>query len=230
MRAGFRDSVPPPYGRGELPGKRAAGHVDNRHTASGQPGAQRLCHDLKMDTDPASSAVPPPLRRSRLRFAAMVLVGLLAAGATGIAGHWVQAPTIGWCAAALTYIVWVWLVIGRLDAADTRLHATTEDPARSTTDLLILAGNVASLAAAAAVIVGFAQQHRHRFQDCRRPARGGLGGTVLDAGPDALHAALRGALLRHGHEGRLRGGRHRLQPEPSRRSTPTSPTWPQALA
>ena len=60
-------------------------------------GAHRLCHDLKMDTDPAS-AVPPPLRRSRLRFAAMVLVGLLAAGATGIAGHWVQAPTIGWCA------------------------------------------------------------------------------------------------------------------------------------
>jgi len=115
-------------------------------------GAHRLCHDLKMHTNP-SSAVPPPLRRSRLRFAAMVLLGLLAAGAAGMSGHWVQAPTIGWCAAALTYVVWVWLVIGRLDPADTRLHATTEDPARSTTDLLILAANAASLAAAGAVIV-----------------------------------------------------------------------------
>jgi uncharacterized membrane protein len=92
-------------------------------------------------------------RRSRLRFAVMLLAGLLAATVAGLAGHWVQAPTIGWSAAALTYLVWVWLVIGRLDPASTRLHATAEDPARSTTDLLILAANGASLAAVAAVIV-----------------------------------------------------------------------------
>ncbi|MET4095257.1 DUF1345 domain-containing protein [Arthrobacter sp. UYCu712] len=93
------------------------------------------------------------IRRSRLRFAVMLLAGLLAAVAAGLAGHWVQAPTIGWCATALTYIAWVWLVIRRLDPADTRRHATTEDPSRSTTDLLILAANVASLVAVAAVIV-----------------------------------------------------------------------------
>ena len=136
----------------------------------------------------------------------MVLLGLLAAAAAGLSGHWVQAPTIGWCGAALTYVVWVWLVIGRLDPADTRLHATTEDPARSTTDLLILAANAASLAAAGAVIVD-----SHNNTDTLSRIGGGLlarslGGAVLDPGPDAVHTAVRGAVLRHGHEGRLRVG------------------------
>ncbi|QCB96088.1 DUF1345 domain-containing protein [Arthrobacter sp. PAMC25564] len=92
-------------------------------------------------------------RRSRLRFAVMLLAGLLAAMAAGLTGHWVEAPAIGWSSAALTYMLWVWLVVGRLDPAETRSHATAEDPSRSTTDLLILAANVASLAAVAAVVV-----------------------------------------------------------------------------
>ncbi|MEC5180392.1 DUF1345 domain-containing protein [Arthrobacter sp. CG_A4] len=92
-------------------------------------------------------------RRSRLRFAIMLLGGLLAAAAAALAGRWVQAPAIGWCGASLTYTAWVWLVIGRLDPAETQSHATAEDPARGTTDLLILAANVASLAAVAAVVV-----------------------------------------------------------------------------
>jgi uncharacterized membrane protein len=92
-------------------------------------------------------------RTSRLRFAVMLLAGLCAATAAAWAGHWVQAPTMGWGAAVLTYLVWVWSVIGRLDAAATRSHATAEDPSRGTTDLLILAANVASLAAVAAVVV-----------------------------------------------------------------------------
>lgn len=83
----------------------------------------------------------------------MLLGGLLAAAAAGLSGHWVQAPTLGWCGASLTYTVWVWLVIGRLDPAETQSHATAEDPARGTTDLLILGANVASLAAVALVVV-----------------------------------------------------------------------------
>ncbi|QDY91688.1 DUF1345 domain-containing protein [Arthrobacter sp. UKPF54-2] len=83
----------------------------------------------------------------------MVLAGLLAAVASGISGYWVEAPAIGWSSAALIYVLWVWIVIGPLDAAGTEAHATAEDPSRSTTDLLILAANVASLAAVAAVVV-----------------------------------------------------------------------------
>ena len=91
-------------------------------------------------------------RRSRLRFAAMLLAGLVASLAAGLAGLWVQAPTVFWDVAALTYLVWVWLVIGRMDPAETHSHATAEDTSRGATDLLILAANVASLAAVAAVV------------------------------------------------------------------------------
>ncbi len=83
----------------------------------------------------------------------MLVAGLLAAGASGVSGHWVEAPAVGWSSAALTYVLWVWIVIGPLDAAGTRAHATSEDPARSVTDLMILAANVASLAAVAAVVL-----------------------------------------------------------------------------
>ncbi|MET3919426.1 DUF1345 domain-containing protein [Arthrobacter sp. UYEF20] len=117
------------------------------------------------------------IRRSRLRFVVMLLAGLLAGTAAGLAGRWVQAPAIGWSAAALTYVVWVWLVVGRLDPAETRSHATAEDPSRGTTDLLILAANVASLAAAAAVVVD-----SHNTADT--PSR--LGGGLLALASVAL--------------------------------------------
>jgi uncharacterized membrane protein len=127
--------------------------VDNGGVVAGEGVAvAALCHDQGMNTgSPFRRA--GRIRRSRLRFAVMLLAGLLAATAAGLSGHWVQAPAVGWSSAALIYTVWVWLVIGRLDPAETRSHATAEDPARGTTDLLILAANVASLAAVAAVVV-----------------------------------------------------------------------------
>lgn len=93
------------------------------------------------------------VRRSRLRLVVMLLAGVLAATAAGLAGHWVAAPAVGWGSASFTYVVWVWLAVGRFNPAETRAHATVEDPSRSMTDLLILAANVASLGAVAAVVV-----------------------------------------------------------------------------
>jgi uncharacterized membrane protein len=98
-------------------------------------------------------SVPPKVRRSRLRFLAMIVAGAAAAAATGATGRWLQAPAAGWATAALVYVVWVWVVIGRRDPQETKAHATTEDPSRATTDLLILAANIASLAAVAAAVV-----------------------------------------------------------------------------
>lgn len=83
----------------------------------------------------------------------MLLAGVLAGAAAGLAGHWVEAPAVGWGSASLTYVVWVWVAVGRFNPAETRVHATVEDPSRSITDLLILAANVASLGAVAAVVV-----------------------------------------------------------------------------
>jgi len=93
------------------------------------------------------------VKRSRLRFVIMILAGASAFVATGAAGSWVDAPAVGWAAAALVYVTWVWLVIARLDPEETEHHATSEDPSRGVTDLLILIANLASLAAVAAVIV-----------------------------------------------------------------------------
>ncbi|WP_244296557.1 DUF1345 domain-containing protein [Paenarthrobacter nitroguajacolicus] len=96
---------------------------------------------------------PVRVRRSRLRFIVMVVASTAAVIATGLSGNWVDAPAIGWAVAALIYVAWVWLVIARLDPSETQQHATSEDPSRGTTDLLILVANLASLAAVAAVIV-----------------------------------------------------------------------------
>jgi uncharacterized membrane protein len=93
------------------------------------------------------------IRRSRLRFLAMLVAGLAAAAFTGASGHWMQAPAVGWATGALVYVAWVWLVIGRMDPQQTQAHATDEDPSRGTTDLLILAANLVSLLAVAVVIV-----------------------------------------------------------------------------
>lgn len=83
----------------------------------------------------------------------MIVAGAGAAAATGATGRWLQAPAAGWATAALVYVVWVWVVIGRRDPQETKAHATAEDPSRGTTDLLILAANIASLAAVAAAVV-----------------------------------------------------------------------------
>jgi len=75
----------------------------------------------------------------------MVGVGSLAAVLTVLLGHWLLAPAIGWAAAAVLYICWVWLVIWRLDSTDTADHATREDPSRAGTDLLLILASLASL-------------------------------------------------------------------------------------
>lgn len=116
------------------------------------------------------------IRRSRLRFVVMLLAGITAGLGAGVTGHWVEAPTLGWGAAALTYVSWVWVVVGGMDPAQTRAHATAEDPSRGATDVLILAANVASLAAVAAVVVD-----SHRGDDASR-----LGGGLLALGSVAL--------------------------------------------
>jgi len=75
----------------------------------------------------------------------MVGAGLVAALLTGLLGHWLLAPAIGWAAAAIVYIGWVWLVIAPMDAATTAAHATREDPSRGITDLLLILASLASL-------------------------------------------------------------------------------------
>ncbi|MEO8906845.1 MAG: DUF1345 domain-containing protein [Microbacteriaceae bacterium] len=97
--------------------------------------------------------------RSLLRVITMAVVGLIVAGAVGATTSWWNAPVAGWAAASLVFIAWVWLVIGRLDSARTRTHATREDPGSAISELLILLASIGSLAAVAVLLVHASSVH-----------------------------------------------------------------------
>ncbi len=89
------------------------------------------------------------LVRAVVSLAVGVVVGL----AAGIVLGTVAGVLAGWAAAALTSVVWVLLLTWRMDAAQTRAHATAEDPGRRTARIIAVLGSVASLGAVAAVLV-----------------------------------------------------------------------------
>jgi uncharacterized membrane protein len=83
----------------------------------------------------------------------MAAVGVVAAVATGLLGFWQFAAIVGWAAACLVYLGWVWLSVGRLDAAGTKESATREDPTRGAADVLALLASVASLAVVITLLI-----------------------------------------------------------------------------
>ncbi len=89
---------------------------------------------------------------SRLRLAVMATVGIITAVATGLAGTWQFAPVAGWGVAALVYGGWVWLAVGRMNADQTRTHATREDPSRASTEVLVISASIVSLGAVGLVL------------------------------------------------------------------------------
>lgn len=101
------------------------------------------------------STFSTPVHRSGVRLAAMAAVGLAVAVAVGNLGSWAYAPALGWAAASLTYLIWVWSVIGRLDAAGTAAHARArgEDPGRVVSDVLVLAATAGSFGGVALILL-----------------------------------------------------------------------------
>ena len=72
---------------------------------------------------------------------------------------WQAAPLIGWDAAAVAWMVTVWVEVLRFDAIETSQHATREDPRRALADALLLAASAASLIAIAIVTVKAGRTH-----------------------------------------------------------------------
>ena len=94
----------------------------------------------------------PATHRYALRFAAMIIVGSIVGPIVWSAAGWELGLVLGWAAASMVYVVWVWLMIGRMDATSTALHARWEDPARGVAEALILLASVASLGAVAMLL------------------------------------------------------------------------------
>ena len=70
-----------------------------------------------------------------------LVVGAVAAFLT----NWQAAVLLGWEVAAVTYLVWVWLAIGRLDAEGTRRLAVREDSSRAAAELMLIGASILSL-------------------------------------------------------------------------------------
>jgi uncharacterized membrane protein len=83
----------------------------------------------------------------------MLILGVIAAIITGLAGEWTYAAAVGWLAASLTYSISVYLAIHGLDAEATSRHATREDPGRAITDSLLLIASVASFAVVGLILI-----------------------------------------------------------------------------
>jgi uncharacterized membrane protein len=84
---------------------------------------------------------------SGIRTTVMVAAGVVAAALTGLAGLWPYAPAVGWAVACAVYVIWVWTTIPRMGGAETGRRAAAEDPAKTTSDTLLLIAAIASLAA-----------------------------------------------------------------------------------
>jgi uncharacterized membrane protein len=87
------------------------------------------------------------------RLAVAVVLGLIAAVLTLLAGAARYAPAIGWDVAAVVLLTWIWFTIWPMGSQATESYATREDPSRAVTDVIVLAAAVASLGAEAFLLL-----------------------------------------------------------------------------
>jgi uncharacterized membrane protein len=97
------------------------------------------------------------LARVRTRAVIAIVAGIVVAAATAPLLGIVGGLLAGWATLGIVSVAWVLLVIWRMDAAQTRAHATAEDPGRRLARLVAILGSIASLGAVAVVII----QARH---------------------------------------------------------------------
>jgi uncharacterized membrane protein len=81
-----------------------------------------------------------------------VLAGIITFITTGSILSYGVAPLLAWDITALVFVVWVWLSVWKLDGRLTSQYALREDPSRAVSDIAILFGSVASLAAVGFVL------------------------------------------------------------------------------
>jgi uncharacterized membrane protein len=99
-----------------------------------------------------SSSAPRRHSTPGLRFAVALAAGIVVGVLVLLSTAAVVAPLAGWDTAAVTYIVWSWIVMAPLDADETSTLAVREDPGRAAMDAILLTASVASLASVASVI------------------------------------------------------------------------------
>lgn len=65
---------------------------------------------------------------ARTRLIAALIIGIVVGGSAATTRQFDVAVLLGWGAASLVYLVWMWVTVYRLDDALTREFALREDP------------------------------------------------------------------------------------------------------
>ena len=96
---------------------------------------------------------PLALSRDTVAFRILidVILGVAVALVVGNTVGW-RFALVGWIATAGMYVVWTRLLLGGLDADQTREYVTREDPTRWVADAVIVSASVASLAGVGYVV------------------------------------------------------------------------------
>jgi uncharacterized membrane protein len=99
-------------------------------------------------------AASRPASSARRKLAVAFVAGLAGGIAAAVAGAGRAAPLIGWDVLGVTFCVWVWCTVWRLDAHATANHANRENPGRDLADLILVGAAIASLIAVGMVLFG----------------------------------------------------------------------------
>ena len=86
-----------------------------------------------------------------VRILIAVVLGIAVAIAVGNTVGW-RFAIVGWIATAVLYVVWTRLLLGGMDADQTREYVTREDPTRWVADAVVVSASIASLAGVGYVV------------------------------------------------------------------------------
>ena len=96
----------------------------------------------------------PRSASAAVKLSTALVVGVLVGVAASLPGTWRQGLLAGWVLGALTYLIWVWHAVWRLDARQTAADALREDPGTQLADTVVICAAMASLAAVGLLLSG----------------------------------------------------------------------------
>jgi uncharacterized membrane protein len=104
-------------------------------------------------SSPHSGSRPRGGTKAGVRVALTSAIGLVGGVIASLFTIWQAAILIGWDVTVLCLIGWIWLALWTLNADETQLHASREDPSIRMSEIIVLACGVALLAAVGLVLI-----------------------------------------------------------------------------
>ena len=91
--------------------------------------------------------------KAGVRVAVAASLGAVAGAASLSFTAWQASVLIGWNTGAVLLMAWIWMSVSRLDADQTRSHASREDTSVRLSEVIVLSSGVALLAAVGLVLI-----------------------------------------------------------------------------